>query len=311
MAPGALRAAAGIFLVFGRALCISGAFPKRHEENTMTNPVQTREVWNNFAPGYDRAVTPFSMRVAGDALRRVGLRPGMRFLDVAAGGGGLSIPAARLGAQVLATDFSVTMVDRLRARAREEGMSNLEVRLMDGHQLELEDDTFDVAGSQLGIMLFPDRPRALAELARVVRPGGRVLMVVFGPPPKVEAFALLFGAIRAAVPDFALPQDSPLFSLQDPEQLRRELADAGLKDIGVETVDHGLEVQSGTQLWNMLTSAAPPAAALAAGLTEEQRAAARQALDGQLLRRFGEGPAVLNMQVHVGIGRKRRGTSDE
>ena len=64
----------------------------------MTTPEQMRDAWDKFAAGYDEAVTPFSMRIAEDALRQVDIRPGMRFLDVAAGGGALSIPAARLGA---------------------------------------------------------------------------------------------------------------------------------------------------------------------------------------------------------------------
>lgn len=270
----------------------------------MTAPEQARDMWNKFAAGYDEAVTPFSMRIAEDALRRVEIRPGMRFLDVAAGGGALSIPAARLGAQVLSTDFSPAMVERLDARAREEGLSALETRVMDGHSLALEDNTFDISGSQFGIMLFPDRPRALGELARVTRPGGRALMVVFGPPQNVEAFALFFGAMRAAVPGFTPPQDSPLFSLQDPEELRREMTAAGLKDVRVETVSHGMQIQSATHLWDMLTSAAPPIGALVADLTEERRAAVQQALEGMLRQRTEGGPAVLNMQVHIGIGTK-------
>jgi ubiquinone/menaquinone biosynthesis C-methylase UbiE len=273
-------------------------------KKAMTTPEQMRKAWDNFASGYDEAVTPFSMRVAEDALRRVDIRPGMRFLDVAAGGGALSIPAAHRGAQVLATDFSAAMVGRLNARARAEGLSNLESRVMDGHNLALEDNTFDISGSQFGIMLFPDRPRALSELARVTMPGGHALMVVFGPPPNVEAFALFFGAMRAAVSGFTFPQDSPLFSLQDPEQLRREMAAARLKDIHVETVNHGLEVQSATHLWDVLTAATPPIGALVANLTEEQRAAVQQKLDSMFRQRYGGSPAVLNMQVHIGIGTK-------
>jgi ubiquinone/menaquinone biosynthesis C-methylase UbiE len=114
------------------------------------------------------------------------------------------------------------MVGRLNARVREEGLSNLEDRVMDGHSLELGDNTFDISGSQFGIMLFPDRPRAPGELARVTKPDGHALMVVFGPP-NVEVFAFFFSAMRAAVSGFTPPQDSPLFSLQDPEQLRREM----------------------------------------------------------------------------------------
>ena len=128
---------------------------------------------------------------------------------------------------------------------------------MDGHNLELEDNTFDISGSQLGIMLFPDRPVCIGELARVTKPGGHALMVVFGSPQNVEAFAFFFGALRAAVSGFTPPQDSPLFSLHDPEQLRREMAAAGLKEIRLETANHGMEIHSATQLWDMLTSAAP------------------------------------------------------
>lgn len=71
-------------------------------------------------------------------------------------------------------------------------------------------------------------------------------MVVFGPPPYVEAFSLFFAAMQAAASGFTAPQSSPLFSLQDPEELRREMAAAGLKDIRVETVNHGMDIQSAT-----------------------------------------------------------------
>jgi ubiquinone/menaquinone biosynthesis C-methylase UbiE len=55
----------------------------------MTSVEQMRDAWDKFAAGYDKAVTPFSMRIAEDALRRVDIRPGRRFLDMAAGGGAL------------------------------------------------------------------------------------------------------------------------------------------------------------------------------------------------------------------------------
>ena len=107
---------------------------------------QTRSAWDKIAAGYDQFVTPTHMDLGEDALHRAGLRPGMRFLDVAAGSGALSIPAARLGAQVLATDQSPVMLELLRARARQEGL-NIETRVMDGHALELDDNSFDMAGS--------------------------------------------------------------------------------------------------------------------------------------------------------------------
>jgi len=270
----------------------------------MTTPEQRRKAWDRFAEGYDQAITSFSMQVAEDALERVEIEPDIRFLDVAAGGGALSIPAARRGAEVLATDFSPEMIELLRERAREEGLTNLEARVMDGQDLELDDDTFDVSGSQFGIMMFPDRQRGLEELTRATKPGGRAMMVVFGPVKAVEGFAYFFEALQGAVPTFTPPTDSPLFSLEDPDQLIQEMTAAGLSDVRVDTVNHGMEVESARQHWQMMTSAAPAIGTLAAKLSEEQEAAAQASLERILQERTEGTPAALNMQFHIGIGHK-------
>jgi ubiquinone/menaquinone biosynthesis C-methylase UbiE len=276
---------------------------------TTQEQVQTRAAWDNIAVGYDQFVTPTHMWLANEGLRRADLRSGMRFLDVAAGSGALSIPAARLGAQVLATDMSPVMLEHLDARARKEGLS-VETRIMDGHALELEDNTFDVAGSQFGVMLFPDMPRGISEMARVTKPGGRVLMNVYGDPHKIEFFRFFVGAIQAAVPGFTGPSMDPPplpFQLQDPERLRQELAKAGLKDIRVETITEKLEFQSGKQLWDWLVNSNPIAGMILAelNLTKEQTAVVQQALERLVRERSGgSGPAVLTNPINIGIGTK-------
>ena len=275
----------------------------------MNTSETTRDAWDKIATGYDEFVTPTHVWLANEGLRRADIRPGMRFLDVAAGSGALSIPAARLGAQVLATDMSPVMLERLKARARKEGL-NLETRVMDGHALELEDDTFDVAGSQFGVMLFPDMPRGISELARVAKPGGRVLMTVFGTAQKIEFFGFFVRAIQAAVPGFTGPPMDPLplpFQLQDPERLRQEFARVGLKDIRVESITENLEYQSGKQLWDWLTNSNPIVEAVLAEvkLTKEQAAVVQQALDRMVRERArGSGTAVLTAPINIGIGTK-------
>ena len=138
----------------------------------------------------------------------------MRFLDVAAGSGALSVSAARLGAQVLATDLSSVMLELLQARARKEGL-NIETRVMDCHTLRLDDNSFDMAGSQFGVMLFPDMPRAIREMTRVVKPGGRVLIHAYGDPHKIESLGFLIGAVQSVRPNFeGPPMDPPPLEFQ-------------------------------------------------------------------------------------------------
>lgn len=274
----------------------------------MSERAEIQEAWTEIAPGYDEHVTPSNMAIAKEALQRVGLRPEMQVLDVAAGSGALSIPAARAGAEVFATDISPAMVERLEARARENGLSNLEARVMDGHTLELEDDTFDIAGSQFGVMLFPDLPRGLRELVRVTKPKGRVLLVTMGLPSQIEFLGFFLSAVNSAVAESRdLPTDPPPlpFQVSDPERLREELANAGLTDIRVETVNHRLEFESGVQLWDWVTASNPIGVKIVADLTEHQTITAQKALDEKLRERSeGSGTAVLNNSVNIGLGTK-------
>lgn len=273
------------------------------------NQDQVRQAWDDIAAGYDEFVTPTHLPVSEYALRLAGLRPGMRFLDVAAGSGALSITAARWGADVLATDISPVMVERLRVRGREAGLSNLEGRVMDGHELALEDNRFDISGSQYGVMLFPDLPRALAEMVRVTKVGGRVLMVVYGPPAQVEFLGFFTRAMRTADPGFrGLPTDPPPleFQVADPEKLRREMVRAGLQGIELETVSEELEFRSAPELWHWVTNSNPVGAGMVAGITVDQKAVAQRALDRMLGERAGrDGTAILGNLTHIAVGTKQ------
>jgi ubiquinone/menaquinone biosynthesis C-methylase UbiE len=270
---------------------------------------ETRAAWNEISAGYDKFVTPTHMWLANEGLRRAGLQAGMYFLDVAAGSGALSIPAARQGAQVLSTDIAPGMLERLQMRARQEGL-NLETRVMDGHALELEDNTFDVSGSQFGVMLFPDMPRGISELARVIKPGGRVLMNVYGNPEQIEFLGFFVHAIQSVVPSFTGPPTDQVdlpFQLANPEKLHQELANAGLKEIRVETITERLEFHSAQQMWNWLTNSNPIAGMILAGLnlTIEQTGEVHQALEEMLRARAGgNGSAILTNPIHIGVGTK-------
>ena len=278
------------------------------EATGMQEHVPPREAWDAIADGYDRYVAPQEVGLASEALRLVGLEPGQRFLDVAAGTGGLSLPAARLGAQVLATDWSPAMIERFQARSREEGLRNAKGRVMDCHALELPDDRFDVTGSQFGVMLVPEQPRALREMVRVTRPGGRVLVIAYGSPAELEFLQIFIGALTAVAPGFpGLPDDPPPleFQVSDPDVLRRRLTEAGLKDVRVERMAERPAFASGQEMWDWVLYGNPIPGLLVADLTEGQQARLRQVLDGMLRERAGANRrAVLTNAVNIGIGTK-------
>jgi len=268
-----------------------------------------RKAWDGIAVNFDRYVTPTANWVlAKTALRLSGLKPGMHFLDVASGSGALSLPAARLGAKVLAVDISPVMIERLKARADEEGLSHLKGRVMDGHHLDLNDHTFDIAGSQFGVMLFPDFRRGLRELVRVTRPGGTVFLVTFGPIQKVEFIGMFTRAVQEVVPGFTgLSTDTPplLFQVSDESVLRVKMEEAGLSNVEVKTVLHKLSFHSGKDMWNWVTSSNPIATQMISGLDDEQRNQVVQMLEERIRERSGgQEPAMLESAVNIGIGEK-------
>lgn len=275
----------------------------------ITGNNDTRSAWNKVAPGYDEFVTSTYFDLGGEALRRAGLRPRMRILDVAAGSGAVSLAAARLGANVTAVDISPVMIERLQLRARQE-RSNIETRVMDGHALEFDDHCFDMAASEFGVMLFPDLLQGLREMARVVKPGGRVVVVAFGSPTKIEFFQFFIRAVQAAVPGFTGPPMDPLplpFQVQDPQKLRWEMVNAGLKNVRVEETSEGMRYKSGKEFWDWVTNSNPIVGTMLhrLDLKAEQITAIQRAAEKLIRERAGENDtAVLISPINIGIGTK-------
>ena len=119
-----------------------------------------------------------TMRESAEALvAKLGVREGLKVLDVGAGDGTTALPEARLGADVLAVDIARNLVEAGRRRAQEHGLTNLRYEQGDATNLQgIADRSFDLAVSIFGAMFAP-RPFDVAkELVRVTRPGGRIVM---------------------------------------------------------------------------------------------------------------------------------------
>ena len=288
---------------------------RKREEATTTEEenAELRHAWDKIAEGYNQFVTDTEIWLANEGLRRVGLRPGQSFLDVAAGCGGLSLPAARLGAKVLATDWSPEMIRSFEMRVGKEGLSNAKGQVMDGHHLELADNLFDVSGSQFGVMLFPDLPKALKEMVRVTKPGGKVLLIAYGTPDKIDFLNFFIKALQYVAPHFpGLPDDPPPleFQVADPAVLHQRLVEAGLTNVKVETVTETLEFNSGQQFWDWTLNGNPIVGHVLSELniTSEQIEIVKQKLEQMLRERAGiNRTAILTDPVNIGSGTKENG----
>ena len=179
---------------------------------------------------------------------------------------------------------------------------------MDCHALDLPDHSFDVTGSQFGVMLVPDQPRALQEMVRVTKPGGRVVVIAYGFPAELEFLQFFVSALKAVAPEFpGIPDDPPPleFQVSDPDVLRRRLTDAGLHDVGVARTAERPTFRSGQEMWDWVLYGNPIAGMMVADLSEYQRARLRQVLDGMVRERAGaNGRAVLTNPVNIGVGTK-------
>lgn len=264
--------------------------------------------WDQVAEGFDELVTPINMGSGEKALGLVELGAGKRLLDVAAGSGAISLPAARAGADVLATDISPDMVGRLQARAKKAGLSNLTARVMDGTNLEVEDDAFDVSASQHGVTLFPEMDRGLAEMTRVTKSGGQILVVTFGPLDEAGFVAIFLDAVRTAVPQAPVPtsQDPPLpFQASDPGELTRRLEAAGLEQVHVETVVEEASFASPKKYWSTLVNSNPIGAQLDGLLNADQRARALEVVEAAFQDQPApDGGGLVSSKILVGVGTK-------
>jgi SAM-dependent methyltransferase len=273
---------------------------------TDISPDRTPDAWSAGAEGYEAAFAPFTGPFSDEALRLTGVGPGTRVLDVAAGSGALSRRAARLGADVLATDFASGMVDLLRARFADEGLDGARAEVMDGQALTLDDDTFDAAFSMFGVIFFPDRDAGLRELARVVRPSGSVCVATW----RIEGFRMLDligSSLARAVPGFDAPADPPPWAeLGDADGLADALRRAGLDDVDVHTVTRPFAPVDPGDFFRALPDWAPTATPLFEALPAEAIDAGAEAfaeLIAELIAEQDDGGLGVPMDALLGIGR--------
>ncbi|MXM66456.1 methyltransferase domain-containing protein [Streptomyces sp. HUCO-GS316] len=189
--------------------------------------------WAEHADQFDLALRGYRTRF----LRAAAIGPADHVLDIGCGTGEITREAARRAAagRVLGVDLSAAMLRVARRRAAAEGLANAEFEQVDAQVHPFAAGEFDLAVSRTGTMFFADLGAAFRNIAHAVRPGGRLVQLVWQPPPRNDWFLALTAAMAAGRDLPAPPPGAPgPFSLSDPDRVRRLLAGTGFAEPDLE-----------------------------------------------------------------------------
>ncbi len=214
-------------------------------------------------------------------------QPGQTVLELTAGPGEtgfLAAPRLEPGGRLISSDFVPAMVEAARRGATQRGLDNVECRILDAQQIDLPDGSVDGVLSRFGLMLVPEQERAMGEIRRVLRPGGRCAYATWGPP---ERNPWIFQLVMALLQNGHAPPGDPfapggVFSLATPERNQELVSAAGFAKVSVEELTGVMRFGDPDDYWTFNTSLAGPLAELVATLGDEQIGAIRNTLDPSL-----------------------------
>jgi enediyne biosynthesis protein CalE5 len=199
-----------------------------------------REEWRGAVPLWQKWNDKFVIQTRAATELVVGgaqIAPGMKILDLASGTGEPSLSLARAvgpKGRVVATDLVPEMLAAAQQNADTQGLRNMEFRAADAEHLPFADSEFDRVTCRFGMMFFPDIPRAMAEIRRVLKPGGQACFAVFGTPQENPFLMVSLGPFlkRAKMPP--PPPDAPhIFRFADMAKLENALGQAGFEGVSV------------------------------------------------------------------------------
>lgn len=212
---------------------------------------------------------------------------GQTVLELTAGPGETGfLAASRLGptGRLISSDFVPPMVEAAQRGATARGLDNVECRVLDAEHIDLPDNSVDSVISRFGLMLVPGQQRAVAEVRRVLRPGGRFAYATWGPPDRNPwIFQLVMALVQNGhTPPVDAFAPGGLFSLATPETNQALAAGAGFTDVTVDGLTGVMRFESRNDYWTFNTALAGPVAEMVGSLDSEQLRAVRATLDPSL-----------------------------
>jgi ubiquinone/menaquinone biosynthesis C-methylase UbiE len=203
-------------------------------------------------------------------VERLAPAEGVRWLDLACGTGAMAERAARGGADVTGVDLAPALIETAKERAREQGL-DIDYQVGDCENLDFPDGSFDAVSSTCGVMFAPDHEASARELARVVKPGGRIGLANWTPD---SGMAKVFAMMRPFQPPPPEGAGVP-FQWGSEEYVEELLGEAFELDL-LRHVSH-LRISSGEDYWQLFSSSYGPTRTLAESLDDDRREELHQA----------------------------------
>ena len=189
---------------------------------------------------------------------------GVRWLDLACGTGAMAELAAKRGADVTGIDLAPALIETAKERAQEQGLE-IDYRVGDCEDLDVEDASFDALSSTCGVMFAPDHEATARELSRVVKPGGRIGLANWTPE---GGLAKMFAMMKPFQPPPPEGAGVP-FQWGSEEYVQGLLGDSF--DLQLERHVSHLRLPSGEDYWQLFSSSYGPTKTLAESLDDERR----------------------------------------
>lgn len=219
------------------------------------------EPWNLVANGYAATTSKVFQGYAKAAIALTQIHSDSHLLDIACGPGTLPLLAYKQCKSIKAIDFSERMLALFQQQIEHASIANIELECGDAQQLPYADASFDAAFSMFGLMFFPDRHKAYAEILRTLKPGGELVVSSWAPVADSPAMQVMFGAVRVLNPDIPAPQ-TVIDSLENPDFFKDELAQAGFQQVTVHRHTEKYAIESIDGLWRELVAGSAPIAML-------------------------------------------------
>jgi ubiquinone/menaquinone biosynthesis C-methylase UbiE len=256
--------------------------PKENMKTVDETRDHIHRMWSAVAPAWADHAAYVDDRSHAEAIQMLRLtdpRPGERVLELACGAGGVGLAAAELvgpDGEVVLSDVAVEMTAIASARVATRGLDQVTTRVLDMEQLAEPECSYDVVLCRDSLMFVPDPGRAVREIYRVLRPGGRFAVTVWGSRARNPWLGVVFDVVAAQMDAPMPPPGVPgPFSLGDAVKLAGLFRDAALNDVCVTEISVPLRDDSFDDWWQRTTALAGPLSMILASQTEAFNAALR------------------------------------